>query len=105
MSKIYNIAFRMGVLFNILLFTVLNLMTFFETRKNFIAMENSGIRAYPAYGWRWGFPFPMFNYDYFFIDGFVLIFNAIVYIVCGFFFGFLFKFVWSKISQRRIELK
>lgn len=105
MSKIYDTAFRMGVLFNILLFTVLNLLTFIETRNGYIFWSNSRFTAYPDAGWRWGFPFPMFFYQELFIDVIFLMVNALVYTVGAFFFGFLFKFVWSKISQSRAELK
>jgi len=98
MSKIYDIAFRMGVLFNILLWTFLNLINFFEARNSFLEWENAIGASYLG-EFNWGVPFPMFMNTYY------LVLNTIVYVACGFFFGFLFKFVWSKISQRRAELK
>ncbi len=102
-SKVYDIAFRMGVLFNVLLFTALNLLTFLETRNNFHDLENSGIGAFPINGWNWGFPCPAFNYPDFQIYSVYLIINTGIYVLCGFMFGFLFKFVWSKISRRGAE--
>ena len=102
MSKVYNIAFRMGVLFNVLLWTVLNLITFIDRRNNFIALENSEISFSGDFDW--GFPLPMFMNQQLF-DPHYLVINTIVYVVCGFFFGFLFKFIWSKISRHQAELK
>lgn len=104
MSKVYTIAFRMGVLFNILLWTMLNIISFHIAQSSFVERESSlfGFGSYS--GFSWGFPFAMFR-NYFFADEYLLVFNVIVYVICGFFFGFLFKFIWSKISRRRVELK
>ena len=104
-GKVYNIAFRMGVLFNILLSTTLNLLTFIETQKNFVAMNSSDLGMFPINGWNWGFPYPMFNYPELFIYADYLLINFSICVFSSFFFGFLFKFIWSKISLRRAELK
>lgn len=98
MSKIYDIAFRMGVLFNILLWTILNIADFFATRNDFLYWENRGIKFSHIGDFDWGIPFSMFvGHELF--NAFNLVLNTIVYVFCGFFFGFLFKFVWSKISR------
>jgi|SRR5688572_28027125 hypothetical protein len=102
MSKVYSIAFRMGVLFNILLWTILNVVSFVNVRNSHDGLENLGFGVFHA---AWGFPIPMFSYPDFFMYIKYLFINAFVYVFCGFVFGFLFKFVWSKISSRRIEVK
>ena len=59
MSKIYNIAFRMGVLFNVLLFIALNLISFVNAHNRFIEGQN-GIRFSGWIDYTWGFPIKMF---------------------------------------------
>ena len=102
MSKIYSIAFRMGVLFNVLLWTILNIVTFINGRNSHDDLEDSAFGVFHAV---WGFPIPMFTYPGFFMNIKYLLINAVVYVFCGFFFGFLFKFVWSKFPPRRFEVK
>jgi hypothetical protein len=103
MSKIYNIAFRMGVLFNVVLFTLLNIVSFVIARKNY---EQESLEApfFGHFGYHWGFPIEMFQNEHL-AHPFLLVFNVAIYVACGFFFGFLFKFAWSKISRYRAELK
>jgi hypothetical protein len=104
MSKIYDIAFRMGVLFNILLFTILNIISYtvaenrhFEfTRKYAFGSD---------YGFAWGFPFKWSEKYFNVVEGAGTVLNVLIYVACGFFFGFLFKFIWSKISRHWAELK
>lgn len=90
----------MGVLFNVLLFTFLNIITFIDRRNNFITLEAPGIRVSGA----WGFPIPM-CINQRLSDPYNLIINIFIYVIGSFFFGFLFKLIWSKISQRLMELK
>ena len=102
MRKIYDIAFRMGVLFNVLLWTILNLVTLFEARRKSAECEAMNFAASSCYFYDyWGFPFRMFYLKEFFVDGIVLLGNAVIYVFGAFFFGFLFKYVWSAISCER----
>ena len=109
MSKIYNIAFRMGVLFNILLFTVLNVVSFKSAESEYlqrhIERERSGMQ-FPCCDnmESGGIPFD-WTEKYFVIEGAGAILNIIIITACGFAFGFLFKFVWSQISRQNSELK
>lgn len=105
MSKVYTIAFRMGVLFNVLLWTTLNLIDFSIARNNFYeATGVAEVRFSGLTGFQWGMPLGMF-WNATLRDPYALVFNAIIYVVCGFFFGFLFKFVWSKIPRHNTVLK
>ncbi len=104
MSKIYDIAFRMGVLFNILLFTILNIVSY-KIAEDEVARKQAEIISFaPCCRIKWGIPFD-WDAKYFVIEGAGAIFNIIIIAFCAFAFGFLFKFVWSKISQRNAELK
>lgn len=100
MSKIYDIAFRMGVLFNILLFTMLNVISFTVNQSEY---EKSEIKFAPA-GFSWGFPFNWGKNYSVFIEGSSIL-NIIAAVFGCLMFGFLFKFIWSKISSNRAELK
>ena len=109
MSKIYDIAFRMGVLFNVLLFTVLNVVSFKLAENDYLRRlaeyERSETRISFGVSWdSWGIPFD-WTTKYFMIEGAGTILNIIIMAACGFAFGFLFKLVWSKISGHRAELK
>ena len=103
MSKIYDIAFRMGVLFNVLLWTILNL-TSFMTNRNRFEQESLEGPFFGHFGYSWGVPFQMFRNEGL-LEPYAFVLNALIYVACGFLCGFLFKFVWSKISQHRAELK
>ena len=99
MSKIYDIAFRMGVLFNVVLWTILTLISFKIAQNDYLRREHSEIRisCCDDIG-SWGIPFN-WTEKYFVIEGAGTILNIIIMAACGFVFGFLFKFVWSKISR------
>jgi len=97
-SKVYDIAFRMGVLFNILLFTILNIISSEINRREF---ENSEIWFAPA-GYNWGFPFNWGENYWIITEGYSIL-NIIAAIFGSLFFGFLFKLVWSIISRRSAE--
>lgn len=94
MSKVYDIAFGMGIMFNVLLFVTLNAVSSIINQR---AAESSGIEFAPA-GYNWGFPFN-WGEDYSMIleAGSILNFGALL-LGCVF-FGFLFKIIWSGISQ------
>ena len=106
MDKLYNKAFKIGVCFNILLFGVLNSISFIVAHNDYLYRE---IRFTPGYAW--GFPLRMFRYG---MDGFFgglgfdvvgLLVNGTLVIISSFIAGFTFRFVWSKISQRFVKLK
>jgi len=101
MSKIYTIAFKMGVLFNVLLFTAANLVSYQIALSEY---ENQEIRFSPCCRLIWGFPLSWGETYYVIVEGGTIL-NIFFWIVCGFAFGFLFKFVWSQISRRQAELK
>ena len=109
MSKVYDIAFRMGVLFNVLLWTILNVLNFKSAENKLvqrqIERERSEIK-FPCcdYMGSWGVPFA-WDENYGIIGGAGAILNITIMAAFGFAFGFLFKFVWSKISRRGVELK
>jgi len=98
MSKIYDFAFRMGVLFNIVLFTILNVISLEVNRSEY---ESSQIKFGPA-GFSWGFPFDWGERYWILTEGYSVL-NIIAAIFGSLVFGFLFRFVWSKISSRRVE--
>jgi hypothetical protein len=99
MSKIYDTAFRMGVLFSIFLFTILNVLSLTVTKKR--AEEIT----FGIGGSNWGFPFDWEGKFFNVIEGGGAIMNILVAVACSFMFGFLSKFAWPKISQPRAELK
>jgi len=110
MSKIYDKAFKVGFLFNILLFIFFNFLSYLAAcekyRKN-INM-NKKIIFGPVGGFPdWGFPF---GWDETYFDSIISMYarggalNFLIIVFCSFIFGFLFKFAWSKISSRRAEL-
>ena len=104
MHKIYNTAFQFGVVFNIFLFTILNIVSFMVARNKYESIDRS-IMFSPDYGFSWGFPF-IWDETYFkVVEGAGTILNVIIWVSCSFAFGFLFKFIRSKVSSRRVELK
>ena len=97
MSKVYDIAFRMGVLFNVLLWTVLNLTAFLNARSD---VERVGLTFSDSISYSWGIPFEMFRGRMLW-DEYAMVANAVVYVTGGFFFGFLFKYVNARNSTER----
>jgi hypothetical protein len=104
MSKIYNMAFQFGVVFNVLLFTFLNIISFLHASNNYKSIERSIIYSPAGYEPRWGFPFAWGETYFNIVEGGGTILNILIWVICGFLFGFLFKFAGSKISSRRVEL-
>ena len=83
MSKLYNTPFRVGFAFNILVFAVLNIASFINSRyevANFGVVFNLVI--YP----RWGFPTKIYTTEGAIVGGFIIG-------ICSFLSGFLFKSV------------
>ena len=104
MSKIYDFAFRMGVLFNVVLWTFLNIISYLLKQSDYLRSKSNGITFSGDYGFYWGFPFKMFLNGILW-EPYAFVLKVLIYVACGFFFGFLFKFVRSKISSRRIAVK
>ncbi len=98
MSKVYNSAFKVGILFDILLFVLLNIVSYKVALKNFM-QESLKAPFYGHFGYSWGFPVEMFQNERL-IHPLPLIINAAIYVACGFCFGFLFKFIWAKFQEK-----
>jgi len=106
MYKLYNKAFNVGVLFNILLFIVFNLLSYIAAYKRYLEYRNvetkiAPVRRFPS----WGFPFSWEGGHFHTIWFADEVLNFLIIAFCGFAFGFLFRFIWSKISSHRVELK
>lgn len=97
-------VFIFGFAINILLFIILNILSFVISYNEFI---NRKIK-FSHSGYDWGFPAEMYRnftgYPYnevgFTLDGVFI--NALFVVVSGFILGHLSKFVWSKISARKL---
>ncbi len=99
MDKLYNKAFNFGVLFNVLLFSVLNFLSYVVAYWRYLKYGNvdsqlADVGGFPS----WGFPLAWGQ-------GTEDALNFVILAFCGFVFGFLFRFVWSKISSRPSPLK
>lgn len=100
MSKVYDIAFRMGVLFNVVLFTLLNVINYKWAESEYLQRQIERERGAPSFGCcesigSWGFPFD-WTVKYSIIEGMGTILNIIIIAACGFAFGFLFKFFFRE---------
>ncbi|MEZ5429105.1 MAG: hypothetical protein R2747_22860 [Pyrinomonadaceae bacterium] len=105
MSKLYNNAFKVGVLVNLWLFTALNLYSYYAAYRGYWEYLDSDVKFCPGYsGFSvWGFPFS-WNEKYFqVIEGGGGILNFLVLTIAGFATGFLFRFIWSKISAQKLK--
>ena len=83
--KLYNRAFKIGVGVNIILFVILNVLSYMAAQKR---IQFSG-------GNSWGFPFPWTPGG----DPLALIVNVTVIAMTSFALGFLFRYVSRKVSQ------
>jgi hypothetical protein len=87
MSKIYNRAFKIGVFTNVLIFAVLNIVSYVVSYREY---SRSAINFSGNTSPDWGIPFSWF------LDttiGLGLILNVGVIAFFSFVFGFLFKFI------------
>lgn len=109
-SNIYNKPFLVGVLFTLATFVILNIISFsfayFDTNiwgENGI---NSGLGSVTICINEWGFPFPIYlslaSNSQVSVIGLTL--NIIVIAFFSFLSGFLFRFIWSKISYRFVKV-
>ena len=88
MSSVYNKAFKVGVVINLVVFAILNAVSFVAKKR---AYDASSIRLSPG-GFDWGHPFAWF-WDAGIGLGFMLNFAVITFFsfVAGFVFRFLGK--------------
>jgi len=101
MSKIYNKAFKVGFCINILIFVILNFISFIVSSNEY---ANRKIKFAPS-GYSWGFPF---GWDEIFLDSMFVrggMLNFLVMIFCGFILGFLLKPILSEILSRPAKSK
>jgi hypothetical protein len=99
MSKIYDKAFKVGFCINILIFVIVNFISFIVSRSEY---ANRQIKFADS-RYSWGFPF---NWDEIFLDSMFIrggMLNFIVMIFCGFILGILLKPILSEILASRAE--
>lgn len=101
MSKLFkNKPFKYGFILGIVLSLIIQLFTYVDylvSRERLIHLSGINIDVI----WYWGLPFPIFYGGDFILRG--LIGNILVAIIFSFIIGLIFKFVWSKISVRRLR--
>jgi hypothetical protein len=94
MSKVYDIAFWVGVSFYISLFTFLNVNSLDANRSEY---ENRRFQIAPG-GFSWGFPFNWGESYSMIVEG-GTIFNLVAAIFGSLIAGLMFNFIWSKIQS------
>jgi hypothetical protein len=95
MFKLYDTAFKIGFAFNILIFVVLNSVSFITANYEY---ANRKIDFSPCcIGPIWGFPFDMTRYETFSL-------NVLIIAACGFVSGVVFKALWLKIRSQKFEV-
>ena len=88
MFKLYDMAFKIGFGFNILIFIVLNIVNYNRAIEKWARSEFSGYTPI------WGFPFYMAHWGTFSL-------NILIIVACGFIMGLIFRFVWQ--MMRKID--
>lgn len=100
--ELYDIAFKIGFIFTVLVFAVLNLINYF----NSVAKEKHSIQFSNYLGPQWGFPFPMVNHSgYSGIEPFSFALNIAICLICGYVFGLILRFVWKKLRKTNNNLQ
>jgi hypothetical protein len=103
-NEVYNKAFKAGFGFNILIFAVLNIISFIIERNEHLRTWNSGVRIGIYGDYLWGFPFKTFRGGEFFrAEGLVI--NIFIIAGTGFILGFLFRFACSKLTAVESDLE
>lgn len=108
MSKVFqNRAFKYGMILGLSISLLAQLIYLIHI---FLVIGfNSQPEISVHYFWEIGFPFPMFYGWYGFLNGHfslaAFIGNTLLAIIFSLVVGSIFKFVWSKISLCRTELK
>jgi hypothetical protein len=95
--KLYDTAFKIGFVFNILIFVGLNFISYKRAIIEEKQLLASGIDLSPCcIGPSWGFPFDMTRFETFSL-------NFVIIAFCGFIVGLIFKFVWSKFTSKQLK--
>jgi len=97
MSKLYNKAFKVGVYVNILIFVILNIISFIIAHNEYMNRETN----FAHDGYSWGFPFELYRYFIghpsdvgFSLEGTFL--NTLFIAICSFAVGLFFRFLDRK---------
>ena len=105
-------AFNSGFLLGFILFLITNLISFLVYRIEVgesVARNLSSSKISIDTISYFGFPFPIFyGKSYYSLNQFnlaALVVNILAAIFFSFVVGLTFKFIWSKISSRRVKLK
>ena len=93
MFKLYDTAFKIGFIFNILIFLILNIVSFNIELAKDKQLKADGISFSPPTQFSWGFPFDMTHYEFFSL-------NLLIISSCGFLVGLIFRFGWSKLNPK-----
>ena len=107
-SKLFkNSGFTLGFSIGICLFAFLNYLSYIISYSKF---TNPGKIRFSGGSYTAGFPFPFYQAiiglpNSFYFDWIGLIVDILIAVAFSFILGLIFKFVWSKISSRRVILK
>ena len=93
--KLYDTAFKMGFGLTVLVFVILNILSYSNAVAEIKDWKASGI-DFGEMSPIWGFPYDMTNPYLFAV-------NALIIVVCGFIAGLIFKFMWSKFSSKKLR--
>ncbi len=99
MSTLYNRAFKVGFASTVVLFGILNFISYRSAKQQHDEIL-SHISWNVGRGFNWGFPFAWWGYsDWMFEDGFLgLILNFVVIVGCGSIVGVIVRQVVAKKS-------
>lgn len=106
MSKIYDKPFKFGVLLSGLIFLFGNVVSYIPAIRNYSqCMERGGEFRTPS-GCdfsSWGFPFVWNDKSYANFEEFSGILNIFIIFFSSIAIGFIFQFIWSKLSARKLR--
>lgn len=95
MFKLYDTAFKIGFSLTVLVFVILNTLSYLSEIAQIKLWKSGGIdfgEGQPI----WGFPYDMTNPYLFAVNIFIIV-------VCGFIEGLIFRFVWSKFKEKSLK--
>lgn len=96
--KLYDTAFKVGFGLTVLVFVILNLISYFTTEDEFVKRGFN-----PPIGAKWGFPLAVANHSGWEIEPLSFSINVFIIVGCGFIIGLIFKFVWSKFREKSLK--